>query len=759
MTASRELPGLGYPVRVVRDRLSIPHVIAGRAVDAYRALGYVMASDRLWQMDLMRRLGSGRVAEVLGGLFVPLDAFVRTVGLPEAVARAERRLEGEAAEMAAAFAAGVSAWIGSVSPGPEFDLLGYVPEPWRPADSLAIEYFVGLALGLENLEPKLTLARALGMLGAERGAWLYPCPLPAADLDPERLAAYAGLDDGLFAVLAALAPPPAGGSNAWAVAPRRAAGGAALVAGDPHLLHAAPSPWYLVHLVAPGLDVAGAAYVGGPVVQVGRNPRGAWSVTNLTADDADLVLERLDADGGERYAVGGGAWEPLATREVTIAVRGDEAVRLRVRATRHGPLVDGVAALGGGAPGAAVALRWKGVEAPGHSLGGWLAVHRSAGLDDVLRAETAFDGAPFASNFVYADVDGHLTHLALGGVPRRRSGAGFLPRLGWREEGEWQDVASLGARPWRVDPAEGAVWTANERTGAADGAAGGDGQPFGEHSARARRIRAVLLASVEHTVSGFARLQVDDLDLSAAANLPFLREALADWTPDDGLTGSARDLLLAWDGRTTADSAGAAIYHVLFFAEWLPALVPEESCPGFARHWRIATWGGEAVLQAPRSPWFADPVAKASALHGCAARAVVRLRALLGDDPTAWRWGELHRVGFAHPLAFAPRFAAGAIPSRPLGGSPFSVNQQRLGSATPPFGAVVGAGVRMVTDLADPDHLHLVLSTGESGDPESAHFADHLPAWATGHLFRVALDPSRIERVSELTLRPPDSVA
>src|SRR5262249_14226890 len=153
--------------------------------------------------------------------------------------------------------------------------------------------------------------RAVGQLGFERGSWLYPVPLPAGAVDAERLAAYRDIEPTFFEALAALAPP-AGGGNAWAVAPRRQAAGGAVGAGGPHPLHTAPSPWYLVHLVAPDLDVAGAAYVGGPLVQVGRNQRGAWSVTNLTADDADLVVERVDPQDPRRCAGAAGKWEPLA---------------------------------------------------------------------------------------------------------------------------------------------------------------------------------------------------------------------------------------------------------------------------------------------------------------------------------------------------------------------------------------------------------------------------------------------------------------
>lgn len=754
MTDTVRLPGLRRPVRLLRDRHGIPHLLAESREDAYRALGYSMARDRLWQMDLMRRLGAGRVAEVLGSPFVAVDALARTVGFPAGAEAAARQLSGESAVLIQAFADGVSAWIaaGGAS-APEFELLGYAPEPWRPVDSLLIEYFVGFALAMESLEPKLLLARALGWLGFERGSWLYPCPLPSAANDPERLAAYRALEGWLVELLAMLAPPP-GGSNAWAVAPRRAAGGGTLVAGDPHLLHAAPSPWYLVHLVAPDLDVAGAAYVGGPLIQVGRNRHGAWSVTNLTADELDLVIERVHPDDPDRYAVESG-WESFTVREESIAVRGDAPLRLAVRSTRNGPLLDTIAGAVGVSAGAPVAIKWKSVIAPGHSGDGWLAVNRSRGLADVLAAATAFDGAPFTSNCIYGDAEGHLAHLPLGAVPRRaRPELGLLPALGWRGEGAWDGIGSLGATPWRVDPEEGAVWTANERTGAADRAAGGECQPFGEHPARSRRIRGVLCDGDRHTVAAFAALQIDDLDLTARENLVPLCDALEGWDAGDVVVAQARDLVLTWDAHAAVDSAAAAVYHVFFYAEWVPLLFPEEACAGFARRWRIATWGAERVLRAPRSPWFADPQAKALALRGCLSRAVVRLRGLRGDDPAAWRWGDLHAIRFQHPLAFAPRFAAGTLPAFPSAGSPFTVNQQRFGSALPPFGAVVGAGIRMVTDLADPGHLHVTLSTGESGDPENPHFADHLASWQAGKLLAVELVPDRLVAADELVLTP-----
>jgi penicillin amidase len=298
------------------------------------------------------------------------------------------------------------------------------------------------------------------------------------------------------------------------------------------------------------------------------------------------------------------------------------------------------------------------------------------------------------------------------------------------------------------------VWTANERTGAADRAAGGDGQPFGEHPYRARRIRDTLTSGTSFDVDAFAALQVDDMDLAVQANLPALRDAFAGWQPEDPALAEAIALLLAWDGRTDPDSAAAAFYQVLVFAEWLPAVFPAGDAPGFAQRWRIAYWGAEAVLQAPRSPWLADGRAKSTLLRACATQALARLRALAGDRPTEWRWGPLHEARFVHPLSFAPGLEAGALPPVPVGGSPFTPNQQRFAAPTPPFGAVLGAGVRMVTDLADPDRIHIVLSTGESGDPRSPHFADQLPSWRRGVLVPLMLDPAQIEVESEELLEP-----
>src|SRR5262249_54388850 len=187
---TRSVAGLARPVRVVRDRLGVPHLVGAERLDVYRAVGWVMADDRLWQMDLLRRLRAGRGAGGLGGLFPPLDALARTVGVPVAARKAAEHLEGDVAATIGAFADGVSARIAAGPLPPEFELLGYEPEPWTVVDSFCIEYFIGFALAMESLEPKLFLARALGQLGFERGSWLYPVPLAAGAVDAERLAPY-----------------------------------------------------------------------------------------------------------------------------------------------------------------------------------------------------------------------------------------------------------------------------------------------------------------------------------------------------------------------------------------------------------------------------------------------------------------------------------------------------------------------------------------------------------------------------------------
>jgi penicillin amidase len=391
----RTVAALGAKARVVRDAAGVPHITAKTERDAYAALGFCMAEDRLWQLDVLRRLACGRASEILGASFVRHDALMRTVGVPRRAAAAATRLEGVARDVLAAFVGGINAVRAEHKPE-ECALLEYAIEPWTIADSLAIELYAAWTLALETWPDKLLVARALASAGLERARWISPPGLELGLLPEQTLAVLRRLDLRVLDLLRAGPGSIGGGSNGWAIGRDRSRTGSAIVAGDPHLATSLPSVMYLAHLTAPGFNVAGAVHAGGPAFLLGRNRHCAWGVTNSSLDDADCVIEEVDGIGNFRTEKG---WSPLNRRSEQVRVRGGDSVKLEVIETRNGPLLSHlVAQLDGPRSESgelALAVRW-GVNSLGSSLPGWLAVARSASIGELAKATAALDKGPLS---------------------------------------------------------------------------------------------------------------------------------------------------------------------------------------------------------------------------------------------------------------------------------------------------------------------------------------------------------------------------
>ena len=331
-----EVQALGAPVEVVRDAHAVPHIEAESFADAVFAQGFVHAQDRLWQMDFRRRLGSGRLAEVLGPAALPTDRFIRTLGFERAARASLAHLRPDTLVLLEAYAAGVNAYLATRS-GPlplEFLILDYEPEPWTPVDSLV--WMRVLALDLSgNWRDELLRARLARRLSSDQIADLWPestaAPITLVEL------AQALPADALAAVLPP-APPPGLGSNAWVLDGSRTTSGAPLLANDPHLGLSAPGPWYLAHLKTPERELIGATMPGLPGVVLGHNGKIAWGFTNTGPDTQDLFVERVDPDDASQYLTPDG-FAPFAIRDEVILVDGAEPETLRVRETRHGPVL------------------------------------------------------------------------------------------------------------------------------------------------------------------------------------------------------------------------------------------------------------------------------------------------------------------------------------------------------------------------------------------------------------------------------------
>ncbi len=761
------LAGLDAPVEVWRDSLGVPHVWARGEADLFRAMGYVHAQDRLWQMELFRRVADGRMAEVLGPELVATDRFLRTVGMGRAAAANERILEPAERALMQAYADGVNAWIrGHRGPlPPEFVALRFRPEPWTVRNSLAIakimswdlaDWQLGLDLQAAADAVGPELARDLNPAYPEWGVRITgtdaqwrgrtggaaaPRPLPASG-DARALRPVAGV---AVPAIPARARELLEGvsiaraSNSWVVGGARTESGKPILANDMHLALRAPSLWYLAGIHGGGIRAAGMTLPGVPVVVAGHTPRVAWGFTNAMVDDVDFFVEQTDPRDSTRYRTPGG-WERFAVREETIRVKGARPVVHRVRTSRHGPVLSDVEPRAGGR---VMAMRWTAHD-PSPEFRALMGMNRARSAGEFLAALRDFRSPH--QNVVFADVDGTIGYWMGGRVPVRRSGVGLLPVPGWTGEGDWTRYLEWEEHPHVLDPAEGFVVTANNRQAGAD---------YPHHISsmwaepyRALRIRQLVERGSGLTAADVARQQVDVVDAHALRYLP--RAVAAARAAGDG--AAARELG-AWNGEARTDSRAAALFYAWY--EALRRRVGHDEFRGGRVYFPRSAMN--AVLDSGGSRWVDDVATPAvETLDGLSAEAMREAVREVG----AKTWGDLHATRIEHPLGAvaaldrALGLNIGPFPNR---GSPNTVNVSPYGGQKPPFVSGYGPSQRHVVDMGDVDGAGgFVIPTGQSGIPFSPHYRDQTEMWREGRLWPIPLDRAKSEAraVHRMTLRP-----
>ena len=779
-----DLPGLEAPVTVARDRNAVPHIFAASEGDVYFALGFVHAQDRLWQMDLQRRAGAGRLAELFGARALRSDRLVRTLGLYRRAQASYAALAPEVRTALDRYADGVNAWLAGRNGAlpPEFTLLWYEPEPWHPADSLVWGQLMALRLSF-NANGEVLRARLTRRLGPERTADLFPpftasavdAPPPAARPAPAESVPAEDLgrrgDAGgaealrLAALLPGLAAP--GASNEWALAGSRTVTGRPILANDPHLQLGAPALWYLVRMEAPTLSVAGATVPGVPFVLLGHNAAVAWGSTISGIDVQDLFVERLDPADPGRYLTPEGS-APFEQHTETIAVAGDAPETLTVRSTRHGPVISDLdpdlRALAG--DGQVLALAFTALAAPGVEPAADTtaeAVYRFNHAADAtaLREAARLWRAP-SQNLLYADHAGTIGIIAVGLVPVRARGDGRMPVPGWTGEHDWAGVIPFDDLPQRVDPPSGRLLNANEPLAAPD-YPHALGEPY-EEGLRAARIAEMLDAGGRHGLADSVALQSDTVSMAARALLPLL---LAVRTAD-GRASQALDRLRQWDFRAGRDRP-----EPLIFTAWLReidrALFAAPLGGLFDDYWGLRPRVVRHVLTAAPEWCGRSQVAPAPGTLAEACQDVLRraldaalddLATRYGNDMAAWQWGRAHVAPLAHPL-----FSRVPVLDRlfdigiAADGDQFSLNRGGTDVANPeaPFADIHAAGFRAVYDLDDPARSRFIIATGQSGHPLSPHYGDLVERWRDGETITLSGTAAELARtgLGTLTLRPP----
>jgi penicillin amidase len=728
------LPSLSAPVEITLDEHGIPRIVARSERDAAVALGWLHARDRMFQLETMRRGAQGRLAEIVGASALRLDRFSRTLGLAQ---RAEADLEAlspEARDLLAAYAEGVNARLSALGrlTAPEFMLAGE-PEPWKPEHSLLWAKVMGLWLS-GSWRRDIERARLQDRLTPAQMEALFP-----PDDSPGRpdLSAAARADAAHLArildavpVFGVDAPLPSSASNAWAVAPRLSASGAPLLASDPHLGFQAPILWYLARIELPdGRFRAGATAPGVPVVVIGRNERLAWGFTTTHSDTQDVFVERLS--GPDAYQTPDGP-RPFTLREERIRIRGGEEEVLRVRETRHGPVISDLDP-GVAMQGEVLAAAMANLAPADTAADGLLALNRARTLAEARAAAALITSPP--QNLTVADADGRIGMYLTGRTPIRRSGDGSLPVRGWDGSADWTGFVPFDEMPHAEDPPSGILAAANSRPSP-------PGHPvfLGREwngDWRLRRIAELVGARPTHDAAGFVAMQNDTVSLLAREILPTLRAV----APGEGAR-AAHALLAGWEGDMRADAPQPLIFHAWlgFFRRELAAAagLPEgvEIGPESLRH--LLRPGGPGAALCGRGG--CAPVL-ARALDA----AIAALREAHGSDPAAWRWGSAHTARFEHPvLRFVPVLGALARLEVPTGGDGETLARGGFrGGGDRPFAHQHGAGFRGVFDLADPDGALVMIATGQSGHPLSAHWGDLLQRWRDGDVVRLGRVPGR----------------
>ena len=751
------LQGLSAPVEIQRDRYGIPHIRAGTLEDAVFALGFAHAQDRLWQMEMNRRIAAGRLAEVLGPGALETDRFLRTLGVRRAAEANLRAVDAETRALLEAYARGVNAFLAAdpVLP-PEFWMTGARPEPWSPADSAAWVKMMAWDLGgnWRNELLRMRLAKTLPLARIHEFVAPYPGEPPPEIADLKEL--YGPLERHAVQ-LAQFAPDNEGsGSNNWVVSGAQTVSGKPLLANDPHLGLTAPPVWYFAHLSVPGLDVIGATLPGVPAVVLGRNERIAWGFTNTGPDVQDLYIEKLDSAGN--YLAPEGP-RPFQVIEETIRVKGAPDERLRVRVSRHGPVISDVSRLAQQqAPrGYVLAFAWTALLEDDRTLQAAHKIARAKDWPSFLAAARDFHVPQ--QNMVYADVEGNIGHVSAGRVPLRKPGndlKGLAPAPGWEAKYDWAGWIPFEELPQSYNPASGRIWTANEKItppGYAHFISSEWQPPY-----RSKRIGELLEAVSKHSVSSFARMQADVVSLAMRESLPRLLAT----RPRSEDARRALALLAKWDG-TMAPGRAEPVIAWAWWREFTRLLYADELGEAFRPNWT------------PRAPFVASVLAgngdharwcddvRTPAVETCEELLALSLDAALdglarryGAGLAAWRWDEAHFARHEHrPFGRQPLLARWFDIRVPTPGDAYTVNVGRKDffDEEQPFANRHAASLRAIYDLSDLDKSLFIHSGGQSGNILSPHYAAFTEAWAKGEYIPMITERKRLDAEKHYLLR------
>jgi penicillin G amidase len=765
-----QINGLSAVVTVTRDSHGVPTIAAANLEDLFFAQGYVTAQDRLWQMDVIRRAGSGELSEIIGADTLKLDREQRILGLRATARKSLAMARPRDRSFFEAYARGVNAYIADHRNHLpiEFHILGYTPKPWLPEDSVVIANQMVKDLNYHYFFDALDREKILAKIGPDMTADLYvnrsfhdrpptvmrenleqPDKTPASgdeddsdeDSGPDNAVTQSHAPGGLVLDLP-VNDLPVNGSNDWVVSGAHTVSGKPLLSNDMHLGHQMPNLWYEAHLRSGALDVAGVTLPGMPYVVVGHNQRIAWGFTNVGPTVTDVYIENFNAQGAYQTPTG---WLQPEHRSEVIHVKGGADVNIDVKVTRHGPIITDLV------PGETrnLALRWTlydGLHIP------FFDVNAAQNWEEFGKAFSQLD-AP-GQNVVYADVDGNIGYHTTGKVPIRAAGDGSLPVSGADDAHEWTSYIPFEKLPSIYNPPSGVIATANGRI-APDGYPNSISMEW-EAPWRTARIYHVLESGRQFTPADMLALQTDvqsEPDLFAAERLVYAVDHASN--PSERAKQAA-DLMRSWDGRMLASSAAPTIAEnsIRELRRLLlePKLGSASGDPA-GLSWKTYSWEMRSVwlenilLRRPKR-WLPEKYPNYDELLTAAVEAAVN-DPQTPKDLSSWHWGTFNAVQIQHPIL-------GKIPILNRWTGPGMQEQSGSGYTVKAVSAHHGPSERFTANLADLDRSTLNIVTGQGGNFLSPYYMDQWQAWYEGTTFTLPFSAPAVEaaKAHQLELDP-----
>jgi len=750
------LSGLSGEVTVYRDERGMPHIYAKDEHDLYFAVGYVMAQERLWQMDLIRRATTGRLSEIFGKDYVQTDLFLRSLDM---TAKSKTVLADEdpsVIECMQAYTEGVNKYIKDAGKklAPEFKILAYKPDPWTLGDLANIIGYMGWDLASDNLYSDIFNYRLVKKFGPGKANELIPdwnavksFVFPEFKLDEKTLKDVETFIHSMDK-LQALGLSTFSGSNNWAVSGKRTETGKPILSNDMHLSFGSPGIWIQMHEVVPGkLNVTGVVVPGQPFIVAGHNEKIAWGMTNLMVDDIDLFAEKINPADSNQYFFNG-EWKNMKIRKEVIKIKGGTEETRFIRFTHRGPIMSRLV----GVNDAVLSMRWAGFD-KSDEIKSVYKLNRASNWAEFRTAISSFRS--ISQNFAYADVEGNIGINTGGGIAIRK-GNGTIIRNGETDEYDWKGYVPFEQLPYSFNPDTGYVSSANNRTVS-------DKYPYYISAQfclpyRINRIRQMLNGKRTFAIEDFKRMVNDQHSDYAALLTPFILNIggkSKEFTPEEKYAFAS---LKGWDYDMNKDLTAPSIIE-FFTISFAKNLLGDELGDLYKQIditlrdyyiYRILKEGPDEWVDditTPQKETLDDIILKS--FRDC----VKDISNQYGSDTTKWKWGDIHKIILAHPLGSVK------LLNRVFG---FNSKEYRIGGSdntVSPYsyktGFIVnhGASERHIFNTANWDESLTVIPTGNSGIPSDEFYLSQTETYLNGKFYKDAFTEPAVKAAAKYTLK------